>query len=218
MKSGFIYAADLWCEDCGIAICRRLLAEDKGPETTCAKCGHKGCDFKFDGDESTNGAIVVDCPACSEPCELDPYDYDTDDFPKAAIVGEESDSVQFCAGTETCSNGTVVGALPDGSPWKIGEWLENGLTAEGLRGLVESILDEYAAWLGHAGHSREVNPVVKLEAELYGIPWPEAPDACDGCDETEFGWDIDIDPDAQTVTYTCENPKCEHVQEIWKSE
>lgn len=189
MKSGYIYAADLWCEDCGESICRRLLAEGKGPEVECA-CGWKGISKILVDNETRLGRIVVECLKCEEGISIDPRDYDSNDFPKSEIVDSESDSVQFCGASDDCFNAQVVGVLPDGKPWKISEWLENDLTTEGYDSLAEAIIESYC----EERKGGQANPVVKLEAEWYGIAWPEAPTECEEC-ETVF---VSVIPESAT--------------------
>lgn len=187
MKSGFIYAADLWCEDCGLSICKRLLTEGNGPQTECG-CGWKGKPTVLVEEESTLVVIAVDCPECHNTIELHPSDYDSDDFPKGEIVDGEADSPQHCGAGADCINAEVVGTLPDGSPWKIGEWLENDLTSDGIKYLRESIMEE-------AG-SEEPNPVTKLWAEWYYVTWPSSePNVCqnEDCRDSSESMDYSFD-------------------------
>jgi hypothetical protein len=66
----------------------------------------------------------------------DEYSYDSDDFPKGPESTGESDSVQHCGSHEACVNAIE---MPDGS--KIGVWLGNDLTTEGLQSVCEAVQD-----------------------------------------------------------------------------
>lgn len=98
----YMYQAALYCEDCGRAICARLL-KGKSPEA--------------DDDETF-------------------YDDDSDKFPKGPYGngGGEADTPQHCDCGADCLN-----AIELGFGWKIGAWLENDLTAEGVRHVAEAV-------------------------------------------------------------------------------
>lgn len=66
--------------------------------------------------------------------------YDSDEFPKGPFSdgGGECDGPQHCAAQEECLNALV---LPSGN--KVGAWLENPLTEEGVRYLREMIAESY---------------------------------------------------------------------------
>lgn len=86
-----------------------------------------------------------------------------------------------------------MGTLPDGSPWKIGEWLENDLTSDGIDYLRESIMEE-------AG-SEEPNPVTKLWAEWYHVMWPwEEPEECESCYDRTESMDYNFDDKSWVCT------------------
>lgn len=138
MKLGYMcymYQAALWCEDCGRSMCAMLLREKAVPTG-------------FDPDDESS--------------------YDSDDFPKECDVSEESDSVQHCEAGRDCLNALYVpewdtpatkGTAAEGG--KVGCWLKNDLTTEGiehLRGEIEGDL------LLPAG---ERNPVLALHWEWY---------------------------------------------------
>ena len=91
----YIYAADLFCEDCGQRIRQELDEQGKTPQ--------------YPNREST---------------------YDSDDYPKGPYPdgGGESDSVQHCDEHNECINALV---LSNGC--KIGVWLENPLTQDGVK-------------------------------------------------------------------------------------
>lgn len=90
----YIYAADIFCEDCGETIRRQI---------------------------SEAGNAPID--------PLDEYSYDSDDFPKGPYLdgGGEADFPQHCAWGTNCLNAIE---LSDGN--KIGVWLENTLTPDGV--------------------------------------------------------------------------------------
>ncbi|KKK96517.1 hypothetical protein LCGC14_2661970 [marine sediment metagenome] len=110
----YIYAADLYCEDCGDDIRATLLRD--------------GCDFNSD-DETT---------------------YDSNDFPKGPYPdgGGESDCPQHCGAGSNCINALE---LPDDH--KIGVWLENELTIDGVSYVREAV--------------QEGGEVAELWAEYY---------------------------------------------------
>ena len=87
--------------------------------------------------------------------EDDEGSYDSDDFPKGPFSdgGGEADSVQHCDSNERCLNAIK---LPCGS--KIGAWLGNDLTSEGVRWLAESIRESI---FKDNTHSRQVNRLWK---------------------------------------------------------
>lgn len=99
----YIYAADLYCKDCGEAIRREITEEGHAP---------------------------------SDPHKE--WSFDSDEFPKGPYPdgGGESDSPNHCGNHEKCCNAIV---LSDGT--KIGAWLENGLTADGVKYVREAIAD-----------------------------------------------------------------------------
>jgi len=66
----------------------------------------------------------------------DEYSYDSDDFPKGPESSGESDSVHHCGSGDACVNAII---LPYGS--KIGAWLGNDLTEEGLQSVCEAVQD-----------------------------------------------------------------------------
>lgn len=80
----------------------------------------------------------------------DPEDermYDSDNYPKECLAGE-SDSVSFCESGEDCE-----GAITLKSGHKIGTWLEEDLTDEGVKRLQESL------------SSKDLDPVLRKEYE-----------------------------------------------------
>lgn len=96
----YIYAADLFCDECGKAICDRLTTAGQRPENP--------------EDDRT---------------------FDSGDYPKSVGEVGESDSVDHCASGETCLNAETIGDR------KVGSWLGNDLTDDGLKGLNEQIID-----------------------------------------------------------------------------
>jgi len=101
VRDVYVYAADLYCEDCGDAIREELTKQGEAPD---------------DPDDESS--------------------YDSDDFPKGPYSdgGGEADSVQHCGSHETCLNAIE---LPRGS--KIGAWLGNALTHEGVQNVCEAV-------------------------------------------------------------------------------
>jgi len=78
------------------------------------------------------------------------YSYDSDEFPKDCDVSCESDCPEHCAGREDCINAIDL----DG--YKIGVWLENDLTPDGIEyvkdavrdgGCVAALWEEYYDWI-----------------------------------------------------------------------
>jgi hypothetical protein len=78
--------------------------------------------------------LIVQGKAPDDPD--DDFSYDSDDFPKECLAGE-SDSVSFCDSGADCTDPIV---LSDGKT-KIGCYLEEDLTSEGIRNLQESLAD-----------------------------------------------------------------------------
>ena len=107
--------------------------------------------------------------------EDDENSYDSDDFPKGPFGagGGEADSVQHCDGGAGCLNAIT---LPCGS--KIGAWLGNELTEDGISWLSSSIKKGIFAT---NEHSRQVN---RLWADKYRDSLPDAasPDPVSGRD------------------------------------
>lgn len=77
----------------------------------------------------------------------DGYTYDSDEFPKGPYEDEESDTPQHCACGSDCVNAIT---LSDGT--KVGDWLENELTQDGVNYVKEAIekggevADLWAEW------------------------------------------------------------------------
>lgn len=97
----YIHDADIYCEDCGEAICEFLKGSDFAPT---------------DPDDETS--------------------YDSSEFPKGPYPdgGGEADCPQHCGSGKDCFNAIE---LSDGH--KIGAWLENPLTIDGLGYVREAI-------------------------------------------------------------------------------
>ena len=93
----YIYAAEIYCEQCGEAIRERLTREGFAPADP--------------GDERS---------------------YDSDEFPKGPYPdgGGEADCPQHCGAGPECQN--AIGG-------KIGAWLENELTTDGVEYVREAI-------------------------------------------------------------------------------
>ena len=109
----YIYAADIYCEDCGEAIRKQITQEGHAP---------------------------------ADPD--DEWSYDSDEFPKGPYPdgGGEADSPQHCGAGEDCLN-----AIEFSDGLKIGVWLENDLTREGVEYVRESLREDpdnevYQVW------------------------------------------------------------------------
>jgi len=111
----YIYAADIYCEQCGEAIRERITHEGFAP---------------------------------AEPD--DEWSYDSDEFPKGPYPdgGGEADCPQHCGAGPECHNAIE---FPDGC--KVGAWLENELTADGVEYVREAI--------------REGGEVAEMWADFY---------------------------------------------------
>ena len=179
----YIYNADIYCDDCGKAIIEELLKDDP-PKMTCQRCHHR---WRAKTLPDSNHADWYECQECGDyAASFD--DMDSDDFPQSAPdSGGESDSVQHCGSGENCLN--AISLSPDqwGRVHKIGMWLENDLTSEGVAALCEEV--KSGAW--------ETNEVIGLHKQWYAddlyncessgdvCPNCEAPDVndevCEGC-------------------------------------
>lgn len=97
----YIYAADIYCEDCGGAIREQIAWKGFAPDNPD-----------------------------------DEWSYDSDDFPKGPYPdgGGEADCPQHCGAGQNCFNAIE---FLDGC--KIGVWLENELTTEGVEHVQEAI-------------------------------------------------------------------------------
>ena len=97
----YIYAADIYCEDCGEDIRKQLTSEGFAP---------------VDPENETA--------------------YDSGEFPKGPIPdgGGEADCPQHCGAADDCINAIE---FPEGN--KIGTWLENELTTDGVDYVREAI-------------------------------------------------------------------------------
>ena len=61
--------------------------------------------------------------------------YDSDEFPKDCDVSCESDTVEHCAAGQACRNAIELNGF------KIGCWLENDLTTDGEKYVIEAVRD-----------------------------------------------------------------------------
>jgi hypothetical protein len=84
----------------------------------------------------------------------DEHTYDSGEYPKGPYVPNESDGVDHCGSGDDCVNAIE---LSDGR--KIGAWLENELTADGVSYVRQAIRE--------ALNSGQPNEVVDLWAEWY---------------------------------------------------
>jgi len=88
----YIYDADVYCKECGEAICQEINDAGNAPA---------------DIDDQTS--------------------YDSGEYPKLCSDIGESDCPQHCGCGEDCLNAYEVA-----DDWKIGVWLENDLTTDGV--------------------------------------------------------------------------------------
>jgi len=111
----YIYAADIYCEQCGEAIRERIIREGFAPA---------------DPDDQRS--------------------YDSDEFPKGPYCdgGGEADCPQHCGAGPQCVN-----AIEFDDGHKVGAWLENELTADGVEYVREAI--------------REGGEVAEMWADFY---------------------------------------------------
>lgn len=116
-----IYRADTWCDDCGRAIARDLLAARDFPRYwTPAEV------------EAVEGADG-DATAAR-------VDFDSGDWPSLDHPEEPTDSPQHCGSDAECLNAEV---LSDGS--RVGALLGEDLTEEGAAGVREAIEEDRAS-------------------------------------------------------------------------
>ena len=103
----YIYCADIYCEDCGLAIRQRICAE----------------------------RIKSGLPPFDESNESS---FDSDDYPKGPYDngGGEADCPQHCGNHADCLNAEEI----DGH--KIGAFLANDLTADGVRYVIDAFIDD----------------------------------------------------------------------------
>ena len=103
----YIYAADIYCKECGEAIRKEIAEEDE---------------FRY--------AKITPSNPDNE------WSYDSGEFPKGPYPdgGGEADCPQHCGSGPECHNAIE---LPDGT--KVGAWLENELTMDGLEYVKEAI-------------------------------------------------------------------------------
>lgn len=153
----YVYNADLFCEQCGERIREALNKEGKAPE--------------------------------------DPEDeksYDSDDYPKGPYPdgGGDADAPVHCGSGEDCLGVETIGTMEEipgirepNHPLKVGLFLQNPLTRDGIRYVEEAVEDD------------PESPVVKLWADFYEIEIPEE----------EEGED-----DEEPVCAECSCPKDDH--------
>ena len=135
-----IYQADVWCDACADAI----------KDSICTELWeNRGCSLYPDGEP------VSDCNGKSGLRDyldsMDDRDYDSDACLKRYSGGDESDCPQHCGSHAECLNAIE---LSDGT--KIGDWLENDLTSDGVEyvkdavregGEVAELWREYYDWI-----------------------------------------------------------------------
>ena len=59
----YIYRADVWCDDCGRAICERLTEEGKAPADATDECTFDSDDYPKLGLDSDEGDTPQHCAA-----------------------------------------------------------------------------------------------------------------------------------------------------------
>lgn len=130
--NAYIYAADLYCEDCGKAIRERL-------NSLCPICGEIITIIGRTADDRLMGSCGDAFQKEKWEYPKDPDDessYDSDEYPKGPYPdgGGESDSPWHCGAGSDCLNAIE---LSDGT--KVGAWLENELTTDGVDYVREAI-------------------------------------------------------------------------------
>lgn len=148
----YIYAANIWCDDCGESIKKRAIAEGK-----------------------------------------DTYSYDSDEFPKRYNGSLKAGCPQHCAADADCINAIE---FDDGT--KIGAWLGNDLTTEGVDYVKETIREARedcgcpdVAALRKAQEDCGCPDVAALWAKHYDYLDFSVTPVCDGCSK-DFDFD-DLD-------------------------
>jgi hypothetical protein len=155
----YIYCADIYCEDCGEAIKKDLL-EGIG---TCPKCQTPLGYIEID-DENVYGCAKCERAAISLLGFDDERSYDSSEFPKGPYSdgGGESDVPQHCGSGADCINGIDLESDPsNGAVIRVGCFLENDLTTDGVNYLNEMILE-------HKRNGRGNEEVLKLWYDYYG--------------------------------------------------
>jgi ribosomal protein L37AE/L43A len=162
----YIYNADIYCEQCGEEIRERILNERSLEQ--CPTCKQDLCHIEIDGED------VFGCVKCQKeisrgdayiPFDInDESSFDSDEFPKGPYGdgGGESDSPQHCGSGEACINGIDLESDPsNGAVIRVGCFLENDLTTDGVNYLNEMILE-------HKRNGRGNEEVLKLWYDYYG--------------------------------------------------
>ena len=104
--------------------------------------------------EGCGAKLREELPAPEGADPEDEYTFNSDDYPKYAVDGGgEADSPQHCAAGADCVDAIE---LPTGD--RIGAWLENDLTPDGVEYVVEAIQEarEDSADTPHARYRRAV--------------------------------------------------------------
>ena len=147
-----IYQADVWCDDCADSIKDRI----------CDELWDSNENAPFKGDPlCPDGRPVSDFTSRDELSDyldmMDHNEYDSDEYPKDYPGGNESDCPDHCGAHAGCLNAIE---LSDGS--KIGAWLENDLTSDGVDYVKQAV--------------REGGEVAELWREWYSwIDFPVEP-------------------------------------------
>lgn len=119
----YIYAADIYCDDCGEDIKRRLAEQFYNTP---------GSVTLPDGSEMVDFESVEDLAEYLD--SMDERDYDSDDYPKGGLDDEETDSPQHCGSHADCINAIE---LPDGT--RIGALISDNLTSYGVEYVKEAV-------------------------------------------------------------------------------
>jgi len=136
----YIFAADIFCDDCGKYIKRAVAAESIDGRGLV-----EWVDFEGHDDMTYNEQIddIVD-----QLDRLDETCYDSDDYPKYCSDDAEADCPQHCGSHEHCINAIGIEGGKD-----IGDWIGNDLTSDGIEYVKEAV--------------REGGPVAELWKEYY---------------------------------------------------
>jgi hypothetical protein len=153
----YTFVGSLYCESCAVKIIRGKLRTDREiPGIDCRACGFKGRVGRKAARKAfdlRSHAEWLQCPKCGDTsatfdCE------DSDGWPQSLPEIGEADSVEHCDSGARCPEAIE---LTDGS--KIGAWMGNSLTSDGVRELTREILE--------ARERGEFNEVLEMWAHLY---------------------------------------------------
>jgi len=134
----YVFAADMYCEECGRAIQRELLTEFRQgnfpghehqiPEVACNNqlCNYRSPISQAPVDEDGDFICGADCNW--PDVRIDEYSYDTDIFPKGPTHPGYASTPHHCGSGESCLNAFQtdwdLGGEPDRTPMLITEQLD----------------------------------------------------------------------------------------------